>query len=100
MQFDKKALAQTKSRRNHAGSSGLGRSALAVYLVAAHYLFRFTKIPNVRTMTAQAAARRAPVRIASVAMPKPLCATISDRIAAVAAARTKKVGMNTRPMQT
>ena len=65
-----------------------------------HYLFRFTMIPNVRTMTAQAAARRASVRIASIAMPKQLCATTSDRIATVAAPSTEKMGMNTRPMQT
>ena len=53
-------------------------------------------IPNVRTMTAQAAARRASVRIASTAMPKQSCATISDRIATVAAPSTEKMGMNTQ----
>jgi hypothetical protein len=65
-----------------------------------HHLFRFTKIPNVKTMTAQAAARRASVRIASVAMPKPLCAMILDRMATVAAASTEKIGISTRHMQT
>ena len=34
------------------------------------------------------------------AIPKPLCATISDRMATVAAESTEKIGMRTHPMQT